>query len=59
MTVIKTKLSLSLFSGYYMAKTILNFIWHEREHYCVSIRPIAFLLEQSERNNVMGRTRAQ
>ena len=35
--------------GYYMAKTILKSILHEREHYCVSVRPIAFLLERSYR----------
>ena len=41
-----------------MAKTILNSILHEREHYCVSVRPIALLLEQSDCNNAFGQTRA-
>ena len=42
-----------------MAKTILNSILHEREHYCVGVRPVALLLEQSECNNAIGWMRAQ
>ena len=48
-----------IISGNYMAKTILNSILHEREHYSVSVRSIALVLEQRDCNNAIGRTRAQ
>ena len=41
-----------------MAKTTLNSILHEREHYCVRVHPIAFLLERNECNNAIRWTRA-
>ena len=48
-----------IFRGYYLAETILNFVLHEREHYCAIVRPIALLLVRSECNTAIGRTRAQ
>ena len=48
-----------IIKGYYMAKTILNSVLHEQEHYCASVRPIALLLERSECNNAIGRTHVQ
>ena len=42
-----------------MAKTILNSILQAREHYYVSVRLLALLVERSECNKAIGRTQAQ
>ena len=36
-----------------MAKIILNSMLYDREQYCKSVRPIAFLLQQSECDNML------
>ena len=40
-----------------MTKTVLNSILHEREHYCVSVCPIALLLEQLNSASIITITR--